>query len=415
MLVRHGLGSLADLFELRVIEPIARERRAPVPIGPVRLRRALEELGTTFIKLGQVLSTRPDIVPPDYEVELARLQDGAPTIATAEVVAAVERSLGRPVAALFASFDPEPIAAASIGQVHAATLPDGSEVVVKVRRPGVVERVRVDLDLLERVARRRAPFGGRTPLRPARPRGEFGATLLAELDYVREGRNAELVATGFAGNPRVHVPSVIWDRTCDAVITEERVRGTKVDDVHALEAAGLDRSAVARDFADAYLSMVFLHGFFHADPHPGNVFVESGGRIGFVDFGMVGSVEPGDRTRTRFDPGRRRRGRRGRDGRRLAAARHRVRRRRPALARARSRADAPALLAPPARGAAPRTAARGRDVGGARAPPASAERPGAAAEDGDDVRRGRRPARPRVRAGPHAPALRGPAASGDQG
>ena len=294
VLVRHGLGSLADLFELRVVEPIARERRAPVPIGPVRLRRALEELGTTFIKLGQVLSTRPDIVPPDYEVELARLQDGAPTIATADVVTAIERSLGRPIAALFASFDPVPIAAASIGQVHAATLPDGSEVVVKVRRPGVVERVRVDLDLLERVARaaaRRSEVARRyDPLGLAR---EFGATLLAELDYVREGRNAELVATGFAGNARVHVPAVVWDRTCDAVITEERVRGTKVDDVRALDAAGLDRSAVARDFADAYLSMVFVHGFFHADPHPGNVFVEPGGRIGFVDFGMVGSVRPG--------------------------------------------------------------------------------------------------------------------------
>ncbi len=186
-----------------------------------------------------------------------------------------------------------PIAAASIGQVHRATLPDGSDVVVKVRRPGVIDRVRLDLDLLARVAE----VAGRHPAlaRSYDPVGlarEFSETLRAELDYVREGHNAELVAAGFARDEHVHIPRVFWDHTREDVITEERIRGIKVDDVHTLEAAGLDRVAIARIFADAYLSMVFVRGFFHADPHPGNVFVETAERIGFVDFGMVGSVAP---------------------------------------------------------------------------------------------------------------------------
>ena len=291
-MVRHGLGSLVDLFELRVLLPVASRRpAAEVRVAPDHLRRALEELGATFIKLGQVLSTRPDLVPPEFEAELARLQDSAPTVAATQNVAAVDRSLGGSLADHFASFDRAPIAAASIGQVHAATLHDGTDVVVKVRRPGVIERVGVDLELLERlagVAARRSVIARRyDPVGLVR---EFGATLHAELDYLREGRNAELIASGFADDPGVHVPAVFWDLTRDDVITEERVRGTKVDDVRALDAAGLDRAEVARAFADAYLSMVFVHGFFHADPHPGNVFVEPGGRIGFVDFGMVGAV-----------------------------------------------------------------------------------------------------------------------------
>ena len=246
-----------------------------------------------FMKLGQVLSTRPDLVPPDYEAELARLQDSAPAVPPREIVATVEAALGRPLCEAFARFELVPIAAASIGQAHAATLPDGSDVVVKVRRPGVIDQVNIDLDLLNRladIAARRSTLAARYD-----PRGlahEFGATLLDELDYMREGRNAELVAAGFGDDRRVHVPKVFWDYTRVDVITEERVRGIKIDDLHALDASGVDRATVARTFADAYLSMVFVLGFSHADPHPGNIFVESTQRIGFVDFGMVGSVTP---------------------------------------------------------------------------------------------------------------------------
>ena len=294
MLLRHGLGWMLDLLDLRKLLPGANETSpAAGRSGPERLRSALEELGPTFIKLGQVLSTRPDLVSPEYEAALAVLQDAAPTVPTADIVDAVERALGRPLLDAFGTFDAVPIAAASIGQVHAATLPDGTEVVVKVRRPGVVEQVAVDLALLDRladVAGRRSSIARRyDPVGLAR---EFASTLTAELDYLREGHNAQRVAENFADDPDVHVPGVFWDLTRAAVITEERIRGIKVDDLKALDAAGLDRAKLARTLTDAYLSMVFVHGFFHADPHPGNVFVEADGRIAFVDFGMVGSVTP---------------------------------------------------------------------------------------------------------------------------
>lgn len=294
VVLRHGLDSLLDLLDLRVLLPgIHRVPPGTPRGGPIHVRRAFEQLGPTFMKLGQVLSTRPDLVPPDYEAELARLQDTASTVPFREIVAAVEAALGRPLYEAFARFEPVPIAAASIGQVHAATLPNGSDVVVKVRRPGVIDQVNIDLDLINRIAaataRRSACAARYDPVGLAH---EFGTTLLAELDYVREGRNAELVASEFEDDERVHVPKVFWDCTRDGVITEERVRGVKINDLHALDAGGIDRASVARTFADAYLSMVFVHGFFHADPHPGNVFVESAERIAFVDFGMVGSVTP---------------------------------------------------------------------------------------------------------------------------
>jgi len=291
-LFRHGLGWIVDRFDPRRLVPDALHgRRGVGRSGPEHLRLAFEELGPTFIKLGQVLSTRPDLVPPDYESALVVLQDAAPTVPTVDIVRAVEAALGQPIRQTFRHFVGAPIAAASIGQVHAATLLDGTEVVVKVLRPGVIEHVAVDLELLNRfanLAARRSSIARRyDPVGLAR---EFGATLRAELDYPREGHNADLVAASFVEEADVHIPRVFWDFTRDGVITEERIRGIKVDDLQALDAAGLDRARIARTLADAYLSMVFVHRFFHADPHPGNVFVEMDGRVAFVDFGMVGSV-----------------------------------------------------------------------------------------------------------------------------
>jgi ubiquinone biosynthesis protein len=288
VLMHQGAGLLGDQLDLRVVLPGI--HRAP-PAGPLRLRRALEELGPTFIKLGQVLSTRPDLVPPSYERELAKLQDHAPAVPADDIVGAIEHALGRSVDEAYGSFERVPIASASIGQVHAATLPDGTEVVVKVRRPGVVPLVQVDLQLIERLA----GFAARqsTLIERYNPVGlaqEFATTLGGELDYAQEGRNAEKVAAGFADDDRIHIPRIDWDRTTDCVITEARVRGVKIDDVAALARDGVDRAAVAEAFVNAYLTMVFVRGFFHADPHPGNVFVEPGGRIGFVDWGMVGAV-----------------------------------------------------------------------------------------------------------------------------
>jgi len=259
---------------------------------PHELRETLAELGPTFVKLGQVLSTRPDIVPPRYEAELATLQDSAPRIAADAVRRALRRELGRDPSELYASFDDVPIAAASIGQVHGATLADGREVVVKLRRPGVVSTVEEDLDVLALGAALVARVPG--PLRRVDIVGfveQFAETLRGELDYVAEGHNAERARADLAALP-VHVPYVVWEATTHGVLTLERIVGVKIDDLAGLDAAGVDRPALARNLAYVYLSMVFSHGFFHADPHPGNLFVEAGGRLAMVDFGMVGTVPP---------------------------------------------------------------------------------------------------------------------------
>jgi ubiquinone biosynthesis protein len=270
---------------------VGRLRGAAPTVGPRRLRHTLEVLGPTFIKLGQVLSTRPDLVSPAYEVELSRLQDAAPPVPWVDVRAAVTRALGGPPEARFAELSRTPLAAASIGQVHAALLDDGTEVVVKVRRPGVVAQIALDLRLLRHAAAMVARFRVARRFDPTGLAAEFTATITSELDYLQEGANAQKLAAQFRDDPGVRIPEIVWDHTADGVLTETRISGAKIDDVGAIERAGLDRAVVAQDFARAYLTMVFVHRFFHADPHPGNVFVSPDGVIGFVDFGMVGSVD----------------------------------------------------------------------------------------------------------------------------
>lgn len=268
-----------------------RVARGSRPAGPRWLRHMLESLGPTFMKFGQVLSTRPDLVAPAYEAELSKLQDAAPLVPWPDIRAAVARSLGGPPEARFAEFTREPLAAASLGQVHAARLADGTEVVVKVRRPEAAAQIAVDLVLLRRAAKAIARLRVARRFDPIGLAAEFGLTITAELDYQREAHNAERLAAAFRTDERVEIPAVIWDHTVESVLTETRIFGVKIDDAAAIAGAGLDRAIVARDFADAYLTMVFVHRFFHADPHPGNVFVTPVGAIGFVDFGMVGSVD----------------------------------------------------------------------------------------------------------------------------
>ena len=259
-------------------------------IVATELSNTLAELGPTFIKLGQVLSTRPDLVPPVFEDALALLQDSAPTVPAAAIHAALQAALGAETATVFSSFNDEPLAAASIGQVHAATLHDGRQVVVKVRRPGVQARVEVDLAILRHIAHALCAFPG-----PARQLdlvgfvSEFGETIRTELDYLSEGANVDQLRP-FLSERGVHVPEVVWPSTTAGVLTLERIYGAKIDDLPALDMMGVDRGPLARSFAEAYLSMVFVNGFFHADPHPGNLFVEASGRIAMVDFGMVGAV-----------------------------------------------------------------------------------------------------------------------------
>lgn len=296
VLARHGLGFFISVLGLErfVVWQRMFNRRYDQPLTrPEHIRRALEELGPAFIKLGQILSTRADLLPPSYQVELAKLQDAAPPLGIEVVREIIASELGEPVEAAFASFDDVPLAAASIGQVHGATLLDGTPVVVKVQRPGVADQIEQDLQILDALAataRRRWALMDQYDV--VGIVHEFGQTLRAETNYVREGRNADRFRANFAGDETVHIPVVCWDRTTKRVLTLERVGGIKIDDLAGLDRAGVDRPAVALRGAQMVLKMIFTDGFFHADPHPGNFFIEPGGRVGVVDFGMVGTVEP---------------------------------------------------------------------------------------------------------------------------
>lgn len=294
VLARHGLGWLHSATGLNRFFSggIHTEPAHPPVTAPARLRMALEELGTTFIKLGQFLSTRVDLLPPDYQAELARLQDAVQPISSEVAQERIEAELGQPVGQLFASFDPAPLAAASIGQAHAATLSDGTEVVIKVRRPGVVEQVAEDLEImlnLAEVMSRRWDFAKSYDVVGLAQ--EFAQTLRAELNYLQEGRNAERFAENFAADPRVHIPRVFWQTTTSRVLTLERIRGTRVSELHTTSDSEFDNRELAVSGTQVILKMVFEDGFFHADLHPGNFFIEADGRFGLIDFGMVGSLD----------------------------------------------------------------------------------------------------------------------------
>ena len=296
VLARHGLDYLAGTLGLERFAATQRlfghAQHHAVFTQPEHLRMALEEMGTTFIKLGQILSTRADLLPPEFLVELTKLQDAAPPVASLAMQQVLVGELGLPLKDVFASFDPEPLAAASIGQVHAATLPDGTEVVVKIRRPAVLEQVEEDLEILAHLATaatRHWEFASRYDLVGLAQ--EFSDTLRSELDYLREGESAERFATNFAGDPRMHIPRVYWATTTARVLTLERIRGTKINDLAGLDEQHINRPALAEYATSVVLKMVCEDGFFHADPHPGNFFIEPDGRIGLIDFGMIGKVD----------------------------------------------------------------------------------------------------------------------------
>lgn len=296
VLGRHGVGFLAAAVGISAWLPTRRnsaDGAGQHRTVPERLRLALEELGPTFVKLGQLLSTRPDLLPPAYIVELAKLQDAAPPVAAETIIEAITAELGKGPDEIFTVFDTRPLASASIGQAHTAVLADGTSVVVKVRRPDAVRKVNEDLEILQNLADR----AGRLwePARSYNVHGlvqEFSQTLRAELDYLREGRNAERFAKNFERRPEVSIPRVFWETTTSRVLTLERVSGIRITDVGALDAAGIDRSALAKTGARLMLRMIFEDGFFHADPHPGNLFVQPDGSITLIDFGMVGEIDP---------------------------------------------------------------------------------------------------------------------------
>lgn len=297
ILGRHGLGFAITQAGLGHWLPAELRRRighdpavGTDPSLPARIRLAAEELGVVYVKLGQILSTRADLLPPEFINELAKLQDSSPQVPAAEIRAAIAAELGPIATTLLATLHDEPLATGSIGQAHLAVV-DGVSVVVKTRRPDIVEQVNQDLDILTEFAKRaeqasRAVAG----FQASGMVEEFAQTLRAELDYTGEGRNAERFAENFAGSADVRIPRIFWEQTTSRVLCIELMGGIKVNNVAALIEAGLEPGAVARRACNVLLKMVLEDGFFHADPHPGNFFVEPDGRLAIIDFGMVGKI-----------------------------------------------------------------------------------------------------------------------------
>jgi ubiquinone biosynthesis protein len=318
VLVRYGFGDmvrrigLGDLLERagRALRWQDVEDLAHLP-PPARVRRAMEDLGPAFVKLGQVLATRVDLFDPDWIAEFGRLQDHARPVPYPEIRDQLTKDLGGTPEEVFAWFDTEPLAAASLAQVHRARLHTGEEVVVKVRRPGIRPVVEADLRLLQRLAESLESEGPAVrALRPRRIVREFARSLRRELDFAAEARNARRVAQNFAGYtdedtpapvvdaeghvseapPPILIPAVFAE--CERVCVQELVQGIPGSRLDEADAAGLDRKVLARRGARAVLKMIVEDGFFHADPHPGNVFYQPGNRVAFIDFGMVGSLSP---------------------------------------------------------------------------------------------------------------------------
>ncbi len=297
VLVHHGFGYLVDQLGLSALLSLPRRvilrAPAPPPLGSAaRLREALIELGPTFVKLGQALSTRPDLLPTDVISELSKLQDTVPPFPGEQAVALIEATFQAPIEQIFTHFERQPFAAASLGQVHAAVLPDGTQVVVKVQRPDIANRIQTDLAILAdlaALAQERLPLAAQYNV--CEIVWEFSTMLRAELDYVREARNAERFRQMFCGNPHIYIPRVYWEYTDTRILTTERIVGIKLNDTAGLRAAGVDLPRLARVSLDITLEEIFAHGFFHSDPHPGNFFVINGDVLGVVDFGQVGTLD----------------------------------------------------------------------------------------------------------------------------
>lgn len=298
ILIKYGFDHLLEYLNLSQF--VARSRRVLrrngstiAQLSPAeRMRLALEELGPSFIKLGQVLSTRPDVIPRNFVDEFAKLQDNVPSFPFAEVKEQIRLELGKSAENFFSYLEPVAIAAASIAQVHRARLISGEDVVVKVRRPGVVEVIETDIDVLMGLAllmERHMP--GSDIYDPVGLVKEFARTIRREMDFSREGHTIEKIRDNFGGDATLHFPKVYWQETGKGVLTMEYIDGIKVNDLAAIERAGLDRKLIARRGADAFLKMVLEHGFFHGDPHPGNVLILPGNVICLLDYGIVGRLD----------------------------------------------------------------------------------------------------------------------------
>jgi ubiquinone biosynthesis protein len=303
VLVKYGLDDI--IKETHLWRPLRflfylapRRRDSSAPIGE-RIRLALEELGPIFVKFGQAISTRRDLLPPDIADELAKLQDAVPPFPAEQAIAIINDAYGEPVEAVFERFDDEPLAAASIAQVHTAKLRAGTEVIVKVLRPGVLEQIERDLAVLRMLAGladRYWEHGKR--LRPLEVVDEYEHTILDELDLMREAANAAQLKRNFQGSDMLYVPEIYWDYCRPEVLVQERIYGTPISDMDALREAGTNIQLLAENGVEIFFTQVFRHNFFHADMHPGNIFVihtdPERPRYAAVDFGIVGTLSPED-------------------------------------------------------------------------------------------------------------------------
>ncbi len=303
VLVKYGLDDI--IKETHLLRPMRflfylapRRRDSSAPLGE-RIRLALEELGPIFVKFGQAISTRRDLLPPDIADELAKLQDAVPPFPAEEAIEILNGAYGKPVESVFKRFDVEPLAAASIAQVHTAELQDGKEVIVKVLRPGVHEQIDRDLAVQRMVAAladRYLVHGKR--LKPIEVVDEYEHTILDELDLMREAANTAQLKRNFEGSDMLYVPDIYWDYCRPEVLVQERIYGTPISDMEALRAAGTNIQVLAENGVEIFFTQVFRHNFFHADMHPGNIFVihtdPERPRYAAVDFGIVGTLSPDD-------------------------------------------------------------------------------------------------------------------------
>jgi len=299
ILFRYGFGDLIELLKieqyieigLQLISKNRGERLAKLS-RPQRVRMAFEELGPTYIKFGQILSTRPDLIPARYTKELSKLQDKVPPFAFSEVLRTIEADFGTPPEKLFDFLEEEPFASASIGQVHRAGLPDGETVAVKVQRPGIKKIIEVDLEIMLHLATlMERNIEEMSLYRPVKIVEEFARTLDKEIDYTIEATSMERFGRSFLDDSTIYIPKVFRDTTSERVLTMELVEGIKVSEIDTLEDAGYDRDVITVRGTDCILKQVFDHGFFHADPHPGNIFLLPDNVICLLDFGMTGYVD----------------------------------------------------------------------------------------------------------------------------
>ena len=299
ILFKYGFGDLLEMLKIDQyievgLQMISKKREVRIErlTKPQGLRMAFEELGPTYIKLGQILSTRPDLIPMEFIQELAKLQDNVPRFSFKQVRKVIDSEFGRPPEDLFDQLDEEPLASASIGQVHRAVLKDGEAVAVKFQRPGIRKIIEVDLEIMLHLATLVERHIEELALhRPVKIVEEFARTLEKEIDYKTEATNMERAARHFLNDPHVYIPKVFRETTTSRVLTTEFIDGIKISNIEKLEAAGLDRKVITARGADLVLKQVFDHCFFHADPHPGNIFVLPDNVICLLDFGMAGVVD----------------------------------------------------------------------------------------------------------------------------